>query len=189
VVGFGETLIFAITDNGLHRPLTFVGVLLTTQGAGAILAGLTAAPALRRWRAPAVAAAAMAAFAASALLLATPWLATVLAGISLFGASLGWLIITITTVLQRSSPAHLQARVYATTDLLTNIPQIVSIALGAALLTVLDYRTLLVASAAVAVAACTYLRLTAHRMPAGSGPSAREPSDSPAPTLSGSPGW
>jgi MFS family permease len=182
VVGFSETLIYAIVDNGLHRPPTFVGVLLIAQGAGAILAGLTATATLRRWRAPAVAATAIAAFAASALLSATPWLATVLTGITLFGASLGWLIIATTTLLQRSTSAHLQARVYATTDLLTKTPQIASIALGAALLTVLDYRTLLLATATVAVSTCIYLRLTTRRPPAGRDPSASETSACPAPT-------
>ena len=48
VVGFAETLIFAVVDSGLHRQPSFLGVLESMQGVGAILGGVTAAAALRR---------------------------------------------------------------------------------------------------------------------------------------------
>lgn len=49
VVGFSETLLFAVLEYGLHRPTSFLGVLDSLQGAGAIFGGLTAARALRRF--------------------------------------------------------------------------------------------------------------------------------------------
>src|SRR5579875_87218 len=48
VVGFFESVTFAIVADGLHRPPTFLGVLLACQGAGAIVGGPAAAPLMRR---------------------------------------------------------------------------------------------------------------------------------------------
>ncbi len=48
VIGFAETLVFAIVTNGLHRSPAFVGVLETFQGVGAIAGGVTAALLMRR---------------------------------------------------------------------------------------------------------------------------------------------
>jgi len=47
-VGFSETIIFAVIDQGLHRAPSFLGVLSTLQGVGAIAGGVTAARLLRR---------------------------------------------------------------------------------------------------------------------------------------------
>src|SRR3954452_15711658 len=48
VVGFTETLIFPVAQPGLHRSASFVGVLVSVMGVGAILGGLTGAAAVRR---------------------------------------------------------------------------------------------------------------------------------------------
>jgi len=48
VVGFSETIIFAVIEQGLHRPPSFLGVLSSLQGVGAIAGGLTAVRGLRR---------------------------------------------------------------------------------------------------------------------------------------------
>jgi len=48
VVGFSETVVFAVVGQGLRRPPSFLGVLSSVQGVGAIAGGLTAARALRR---------------------------------------------------------------------------------------------------------------------------------------------
>jgi len=47
-VGFSETVIFAVLDEGLNRSTAFFGVLSSLQGIGAIAGGLTAARVLRR---------------------------------------------------------------------------------------------------------------------------------------------
>jgi len=48
VVGFSETLVYAVVGQGLRRPPSFLGVLSSIQGIGAIEGGLTASRALRR---------------------------------------------------------------------------------------------------------------------------------------------
>ena len=48
VIGLNETITFAVIAQGLHRPPSFLGVLSSAQGAGAIAAGFLMAPLLRR---------------------------------------------------------------------------------------------------------------------------------------------
>jgi MFS family permease len=83
--------------------------------------------------------------------------AVVLVGKALFGFGLPWLIVALYTLIQRASPGHLQGRVYSAMEIALGLPQTISIALGAALATLLDYRVLIVAEAVVIAGACVYL--------------------------------
>src|SRR5205814_1822379 len=47
VIGFSETLIFAVVGSGLHRPPSFIGVLSVCEGIGSVLGGLSAGWLLR----------------------------------------------------------------------------------------------------------------------------------------------
>ncbi len=49
VLGTVEVAVFAMVDDGLHKPPTFLGVLATLQGVGSIAAGLLAGRAIRRF--------------------------------------------------------------------------------------------------------------------------------------------
>ncbi len=89
VVGFSETLIYAIVDTGLHRVSSFVGVVAAVQGSGAI-AGALAAPWLTRQVGERVTAGlGMVLLAAACPLLAVPALGVVFAGTAMFGARFG----------------------------------------------------------------------------------------------------
>ncbi|MFD0631704.1 MFS transporter [Catenulispora yoronensis] len=46
--GFSESVMFAIVDQGLHRPPAFLGVISSVQGVGAIVAGLLTGRLTRR---------------------------------------------------------------------------------------------------------------------------------------------
>lgn len=69
-----------------------------------------------------------------ALLEIAPTPIRVLPGVVLFGFSLPWVLVGLTTLLQRLSPPELQGRVYAAADAIITTPQTISIALGAALI-------------------------------------------------------
>jgi len=153
VVGFSETIIFAVTGQGLHRPPSFIGVLSSVQGVGAIAGGLTAARMMRKIGDARTIALGLALFALGDGLLIAQNLAVVLAGILVAGAGLPWIVVGFGTALQRRTPAHLQGRVYSAADTLVGTPQTLSIALGAGLSTLVDYR-ILVAVMAVVVAGC-----------------------------------
>ena len=73
-----------------------------------------------------------------------------------------WAIVAIATAYQRRSPSHLQGRVSAAANMLFSVPQTISIALGAALITVIDYRVEIVIMTAAVLLAATYL-LTRRR--------------------------
>jgi MFS family permease len=142
VVGFSETLIFAVVDQGLHRPPAFFGVLLSCMGVGAIAGGLTAAPLLRRLGDARLVGLGLALFAIGDAFFATHSLALVIGGIVVAGTGLPWALVALGTAIQLRSPAHLQGRVASAADMALSLPQTISIALGAALSTVVDYRVL-----------------------------------------------
>jgi MFS family permease len=156
-LGFSETLLFAIADDGLHRPVSFVGVLMAAQGVGAIAGALTCTRAIRRFGEVRASGLGLAVFAAGAALTAAPALVAVLAGKALFGFGLPWIVIPLLTLLQRLTPSHLQGRAYSAAELLLSGPQTLSIAAGAALISVVDYRVLIAAEALAGAIAAAYL--------------------------------
>jgi MFS family permease len=163
VLGFGETLLFAIAE-GLHRDVSFVGVLMAAQGVGAVAGAVAAPRAIRRSGEVRVVVMGIAAVAAGTLLLAATPLSVVLAGKALFGFGTPWIVVGLYTLLQRVTPANLQGRAFSAGELILGVPQTLSIALGAVLVTVVDYRLMLVVEAAVIAAAAIYLDRGASRL-------------------------
>ncbi len=159
VVGFSETIIFAVIDQGLHRPPSFLGVLSSLQGVGAIAGGLTAARGLRALGDVRVAGIGMAGFALGDLSFVTSSLPLIAVGIAVAGFGVSWLIVGLMTAVQVRTPLRLQGRVASAADVLISTPQTVSIAVGAALIAIVDYRVLVVVEAA-AVAVCAAYLLT-----------------------------
>jgi Na+/melibiose symporter-like transporter len=157
VVGFSETLVFAVVDRGLHRPPAFVGICGAVQGVGAIAGGLTAPWALRTLGDGRLVGAGLTLFAAAGVLLIWPLVPVAGAGFLVAGGALSWAIVGMVTAIQRRTPGALQGRAYAAVDSLTGTPQTVSIAVGAGLSTFLDYRVLLAVLAAVMAGAGLYL--------------------------------
>jgi MFS family permease len=157
VVGFSETLIFAVLDQGLDRPTSFFGVLSSVQGAGAIVGGVTAARTMRRLGDVKLVGLGMGLFALGELSFVSHSLALVLAGIAVAGAGIAWFIVGYATAIQVRTPLRLQGRVLSASDTLVSTPQTISIALGAALIGVLDYRLLVVIMAVVTAACGAYL--------------------------------
>jgi MFS family permease len=181
VVGFGETLIFAVVDSGLHRQPSFLGVLEPLQGAGAIVGGLTAAKGLRRFGDVRLVGIGMLLFAAGDGTFATSSLALVCAGFAIAGFGVSWLIVGFMTAIQLRTPQHLQGRVASAADTLVSTPQTVSIALGAALVSVVDYRLLVGVMAAVVCGCAAYLLTRRAETPA---PAETLPAPSADPVLS-----
>jgi MFS family permease len=157
VVGFSETLIFAVLDQGLHRPASFFGVLSSLQGVGAIAGGVTAARVMRRIGDVKLVGLGMGLFAVGELSFVSHSLPLVLAGIACAGAGIAWLIVGYITAIQMRTPLRLQGRVLSASDTLVNTPQTISIALGALLTTLIDYRILVVLMAVVTAMAGVFL--------------------------------
>lgn len=157
VIGFCETLIFAIVIDGLHHSAPFVGVLDTFQGVGAIAGGVTAAALMRRIGDVRLTGLGLVLFSAACFGFLTPSLGAVVPSVVVFGAGIAWVVIASATAYQRRSPQAIQGRVAAATNMLFSVPQTMSIALGAALITIIDYRVEIVIMALVTLAAAAFL--------------------------------
>ncbi len=143
VVGISESVFFAVVDQGLDRAPTFLGVLSSVQGVGAILGGVLSARVIRHLGEMRAVGAGGLLCAVGAAVSVSSALPVVLFGCFCFGAALPLLIVASITLIQRSTPTHLQGRVLTGFTLAESIPQTASIALGALLIGIVDYRLLL----------------------------------------------
>ena len=166
--GFAESVFFAVVD-GLGRPVTFLGVLSSVQGVGAVASGIAVTALIHRSGEIRLFVAALAGCSVASLLSAVQVLPVVLGGVLLFGAALPALIISTMTALQHRTPNQLMGRVSAAFDLVTGLPYVVSIGVGALLVATLDYRVILLGMALGLAVAAGYaaLRLPAAEQPGG----------------------
>jgi len=158
VIGLNETIVFAVIDQGLHRPPSFYGILNSVQGAGSIAGGIAVAWLMRRVGAARVIGLGLACFALAAVAYRTHSLALCLAGAVGDGIGLIWLIVGFTTAVQVHTPPRLQGRVNAAWTMLVLTPQTISIAAGTALISFVDYKLLLLVITAV-IGTCALLLL------------------------------
>jgi MFS family permease len=143
VMGLNESLYYALIDQGLHRPPTFIGVLASAQGAGAIVGGLLVARVAGRLGELGTTAIGLAACGIGAALSLPPSLTAVLLGRVVAGFGLAVGVVMFSTLVQRRTPHALVGRVSMAAETLTSGPQTISIAVGAMLVSVVDYRLLL----------------------------------------------
>jgi MFS family permease len=171
VFGFFETVPFAVIGQGLHRRPEFLGVLVSLQGVGALAGAALAAPVVRRTSERALIAGGLAMCAVASLLLITASLPLVLVAGAALGVCLVWINVGAVTLIQRRTPRALLGRVDAALEFAITAPQAASIALGAALIAVVNYRILLLAMAAVIAFSAGYL---ASRRDQGDGQAAAD---------------
>jgi MFS family permease len=157
VVGFVETAIFAVLQEGLHRPPAFLGVLSALQGVGAIAGAVGAATLIRRIGDARTVAVGILLFGLGDAFFLVPNVAAVGVGIAIAGVGLSFAVVGFGTAIQLRTPPDLQGRVYSAADTLVGTPQVVSIALGAAILTVVDYRVSIAIMAVVTALCGSYL--------------------------------
>ena len=165
VIGFAETLIFSVISH-LGKSPSFFGVFAALQGFGSIAGGFTAAFLIRRIGDVRCVGIGLGLFGLGDLLLVVSSLPVVLAGFFIAGVGIVWAIVAFTTALQTRTPLPIQGRVSSAADMSLSVAQTVSIATGAALSTVVDYRVLLVAMTAVVVASGVYLLTRRGETPA-----------------------
>lgn len=143
--GLNGAMIYAVVDAGLHRSPAFVGVLYAVQGVGSIVIGVVAGPLMRRVPERWFAAGGIGVFALGAALRALPSAPIALAASAAIGAGLPTVLIIALSAVQRETPDTLVGRVVATANTVLFVPIAVATATGAALLTVLDHRAILLA--------------------------------------------
>lgn len=153
MTGLANTTVFAVVEQGLGRGPEFFGVLAAIQGGGSIIGGVTAAFLIHRLGERSVVAIALVTLGAGLTVAIVPNLAVVIGCVIVVGISIPWFVVGFSTLRQRLTPSRLQGRVAAATNVALNGPQTVGTAMGAALIGLVDYRTLMVAMG-VTVALC-----------------------------------
>lgn len=164
VIGLLETAAFAIIDQGLHRSPAFYGVLDTVQGVGAVGGGVTAVWFMRRLGEARAGGVGLGLIGVGSLAMVVPSLLPVMAGVVLLGFGVPVFVVAWSTSMQRYTPPRLQGRVGAAGNLALSAPQTVSIGIGAALISVVDYRILLVVIFAGTVASAALLLIRPARV-------------------------
>jgi len=156
VIGFSETLLFALTQ-AIGRTASFVGVLGSFQGVGAIAGGVTAGLLIRRIGDVRLTGLGVLFFAIGDGLFLVPSLPVILVAMVVAGAGIVWAVVALSTAYQRRSPQTMQGRVNAAANMLFSVPQTVSIAAGAALITIVDYRVEVLVMLVGTLVAAVYL--------------------------------
>ena len=139
VIGFAETAIFAVVSLELHRSASFVGVIMAAQGVGALVGGPLSAPVMRRTGERWLSGIGLLLAALGCVLFEAGSLPLVMAGAVAFGVALPPLLVGAYTLVQTRTSGELQGRAFSAFDVIATLPQTISIAVGAALITVLGY--------------------------------------------------
>jgi len=160
VIGFTEASIYAVLDF-FGKPPTFAGVVVTVQGVGAIVGGLTASRWVRRLGEAGTVTVGMALLAVGLAIVAlTSALWVTLAAVLVLGYGLPLTFIAFMTMLQRRTPHPLMGRVSAAVETVMGAPQAISLAVGALLVTLLDYHVIFAIMAVSTGAAVVYLLIS-----------------------------
>ncbi len=161
-VGFGLTgllnaTIFPLVEHGLQEGPAALGPAQAIQGVGALAGGRCSAWMLRRigerrlvaWGLALVGFGTLVAYLVVQWPLPDAWMrwAGVGALQALIGFGVPWVIVGVVTLRMRLTPARLQGRTSAALNVSINVPQMLMLALGSALLGVIDDRWLIAVAA------------------------------------------
>jgi MFS family permease len=152
MAGFTTAPLYEVVTVDLGLASTFLGVLLSAQGAGSIVGGLVVGRVIA-WRGPTVVGVAgTVLFAAGVLARCLPWWPGMVAGAVLAGIGLPWTLVAGVTAVQTHSPPALLGRVAASANTAMFGPIALAIPLGSAAVQ-LGGRPALLAAAAVCLTA------------------------------------
>lgn len=176
--GLVNAAVFPALEQGMGLPASALGALVSAQGIGAVVAGLTAAWAIGRWGEART-------FTVGTVLLALgiapvigSSVALLVVGLVVLGFGVTWAVVAFMVLRQRLTPPRLQGRTNAAANMAVNLPQTGTTAVAAALLAVVDYRYL------VGITVLATLAAAAGTLPRSRGPAAELPGEGPRPSLS-----
>jgi MFS family permease len=157
VVGFTESAIYALLD-AFDRPPTFVSVIVSVQGVGAVGGGLASSAVVKRLGEVAACVVGLVVLVAGILLMAwTHSIVVVCLSAAVFGAALPLITVALMTLVQRRTPQAIMGRVSTAIEVVFATPQAVSLALGSLLVVVLSYRQIFVIMGVVTLLAAAYI--------------------------------
>jgi MFS family permease len=160
VMGFTESAIYALLD-AFDKPVTYVSVIVSVQGVGAVAGGLSSSWVVKRIGEVAAAAASLMAIVVGILVMAGTHSFTVIClSAAIFGAALPIFVVAFMTLIQRRTPQPIMGRVSAAVEVVFAVPQAISLAVGALLVVVLSYRQIFVIIAAVTAVGAVYIAVS-----------------------------
>jgi MFS family permease len=160
VIGFAETSLYAVLD-AYGKPPTFVAVVSTIQGVGAVAAGLLSSRIIGAIGEVATMVVGFVVLAAGlGVVAATGALWVMLAGCAIIGLALPPLFVGFTTLLQKRTPQEVMGRASMAVEVVMSTPQALSMAIGAALVAIVSYRVIFLIMAVAAVASASYITAT-----------------------------
>ncbi|GAA2933433.1 MFS transporter [Streptomyces erythrogriseus] len=137
--GVSGALTYAVVEDLGHSP-AYAGVLYAVQGAGSVTVGLLSGPGLRRLGARRFAAYGIGLLAVAVALRAVPYDPVAWASAAAIGVGLPAALIAVLTEVQRRTPGALLGRVTATANTVVYTPNVIGLAVGAAMVELLGPR-------------------------------------------------
>src|SRR5262249_38405012 len=157
---FTEASVYALLD-AFDKPATYVAVIVSVQGVGAVAGGLSSSAVIKRIGEVAACVAGLAACVVGILVIAwTHSLVVVCLSAAVFGASLPLITVALMTLIQRRTPQAIMGRVSAAVEVAMTTPQAVSLAVGALLVVVLSYRQIFLIMGVVTALAAAYIAVS-----------------------------
>jgi MFS family permease len=163
VLGYTEASIYALLDS-FGKPATAAGIFVSVMGIGAVAGGLSSAPIIRRIGEVAASVVSLVgiAVAVGGMVIASSMTVVILLTVPL-GAAIPLFVVAYMTLLQRRTPQRLMGRVSATAEVIMATPQAISLAVGAVLVSFLDWRIIFAIMASVILASAGYIATMLHR--------------------------
>jgi MFS family permease len=155
--GVMEVAIFALIDQGLHKPPEFLGVLSTAQGVGAVIGGVVVGASMRKIGEFATIAWALIAIGVGVGMLAWPTLAIALVSAIAIGIAVSFYNVAFTTLMMRRTDVSMQGRVNSAIEAVFTVPYAASIAAGAVLISIVSFRTIYLAQAVMFFGVAAYV--------------------------------
>jgi MFS family permease len=157
VVGFTESAIYALLD-AFDKPATFVSVIVSVQGVGAVAGGLATSWVVRRLGEVGTCVLGLLLLVSGIGVMGwTHSLVVVCLSAAWFGSSLPMLVIAFNTLVQRRSPQAIMGRVSTAIEVVMATPQAISLALGSLLVVLLSYREIFAIMSVVTFIAASYI--------------------------------
>ena len=148
LIGMSEVAIYAVIDEGLHRPASFLGIISAVQGLGLIATGIVTGWLLRRLGAMRGSSIGADRRRCGARAVRPGDHATRVRGAIAGGVANTLFLVGYVTLMQTRTSLELQGRVMAAVESLATVPFLFSIAVGAALIARIDFRVIYAVEAA-----------------------------------------
>src|SRR3954447_6884239 len=163
VLGFMESSIYALLD-AFDRPATFVAVIVSVQGVGAVVGGLSSGWVVKRVGEVATCVVGLVLMVGGiAVMGLTHQIVVVCLSAAVFGMSIPMLMVAFMTLVQRRTPQAIMGRVSTSVEVVMATPQAISLAVGSALLVVLTYRQIYAIMGVVTLFAAAHIAFWLRR--------------------------